>query len=107
MTNPRDLLTIDEAAAELNISAPTLRRLRQAGMIGYVRLDGRKIRHTPDDIADYLARQRVVPRPQEAMPCPSPSRKRTRRTGTTTSSGTVVGFMARREQATSETRKRS
>ncbi|PKQ00181.1 MAG: hypothetical protein CVT74_04985 [Alphaproteobacteria bacterium HGW-Alphaproteobacteria-13] len=95
------LLTIEETAAELKISAATLRRLREAGKIGYVRLDGRKIRHTSDDIADYLAHQHVAPRHQDLPLCPAPSPKKVRRTGTTTSSGKVVGFMARREQATS------
>ncbi|WP_081611159.1 helix-turn-helix domain-containing protein [Sphingopyxis sp. MC1] len=95
------LLTIEETATELQISVPTLRRLRAAGKIGYVRLDGRKIRHTPDDIADYIARQHVAARHQDSPQCPAPSRRKDRRTGTTTSSGAVVGFMARRERTTS------
>ena len=87
------LLTPPQAAARIGISERTLRDLRKAGEIAYVALDGRKIRHTESDIADYLTlrHRRDTPR---IMPCLSTSPK-IRRTTTTTSNSKVVGFTAR------------
>ncbi|PXA99936.1 hypothetical protein DMC47_00780 [Nostoc sp. 3335mG] len=84
-----ELLTSDEAAARLHLSTRTLRELRRNGLIRYIAITDRKILYRPEDCEDYIAS-----RARKATECPSTSRK-TRRTSTSTSSSTVVGFMAR------------
>ncbi|WP_405052963.1 helix-turn-helix domain-containing protein [Sphingomonas sp. SORGH_AS_0802] len=84
-----DLLTPDQAAARLDVSTKTLRRLRQEGHIRYVAITDRKIRYRPDDCDEFVAS-----RARKAPECPSTSRK-TRPISTSTSSGKVVGFTAR------------
>ena len=49
------LLTADEAAARLDMSERTLRRIRQRGDIAYIALTERKFRYTPEDCDAYLA----------------------------------------------------
>ena len=93
-----DLLTSDQAAALLHVSTRTLRQLRQNGLIRYIAITDRKILYRPEDCEDYIAS-----RARKASECPSTSR-RTRRISTSTSSSTVVGFMAR--QAAKQSGKR-
>ncbi len=113
MTTPADLLTIDQAAELLGVSAPTLRRIR--AQIGFIRLGPRKIRFTRTDLDAYLAAARVAPAPtitqlhgahRNPPPCPSRSQRKTRPTGIMTSSGMVVGFRDRQAQATTNSRAR-
>lgn len=64
-----NLLTADEAAARLDMSERTLRRIRQRGDIAYIALTDRKFRYTPEDCDAYLA----ACRRQDAPP-PRPTR---------------------------------
>ena len=86
------LLTEAEAAEQLRLSERTLRGLRSAGKIRYVRQSPRKIGYTPDDLAEYIAKQTR----QDEPPCRS-TNPRKAASGTTTSSSKVVGITARRD----------
>jgi len=57
-----NLLTVEEAAERLKMSARHVRRLVQERRIAFHRL-GRSVRIAPDDIAAYVAASRV-----EAVP---------------------------------------
>ena len=72
------LLTEDEAAARLKISARTLRDLRKAGSIRYVQITARKIGYRPEDCAEYVA-SRVRTESAALKPSPSPKRTRSKR----------------------------
>ncbi|WP_408022279.1 helix-turn-helix domain-containing protein [Sphingomonas aquatilis] len=85
-----ELLTPEEAAKRIHVCTKTLRQLRQDGHIRYVAITDRKIRYRPEDCDEFIAS-----RARKAPECPSTLR-RTRPTTTTTSSGRVVGFSARR-----------
>ena len=54
------LMTIDEAAEFLSISARHVRRLVAERRIGFHRL-GRCVRFSRDDLNDYIETSRVVP----------------------------------------------
>ncbi|WP_353448035.1 helix-turn-helix domain-containing protein [Sphingomonas aurantiaca] len=84
-----DLLTPEDAADRIHVSTKTLRRLRQDGHIRYVAITDRKIRYRLEDCDEFVAS-----RARKAPECPSTS-ARPRPTGTSTSSGKVVGFSAR------------
>ncbi|WP_446741054.1 helix-turn-helix domain-containing protein [Sphingomonas sp. ACRSK] len=86
-----ELLTSEEAAERIHVSTKTLRQLRRNGHIRYVAVTDRKIRYRPEDCDEYLES-----RARKAPGCPS-TRGRVLRTGTSTSSGKVVGFTARRD----------
>jgi hypothetical protein len=63
-SKPHDrLLTADEAAARLDMSERTLRRIRQRGDIAYIALTDRKFRYTPEDCDAYLAARRRLDAP--------------------------------------------
>jgi excisionase family DNA binding protein len=51
------LLTTPEAAAQLGVSRRTIEREIEAGVLAYVNVRGAK-RITPDDLAEYIARNR-------------------------------------------------
>lgn len=55
-----NLYTVDEAAAALRISRPTLYRLMRGGEIGYRKV-GKRRKLTQRDIDLYLARSIVAP----------------------------------------------
>lgn len=85
----RTLLPEAEAAEALGVSQRTLRNLRKAGIIHYVRPSPRKVYYTPEDVAEYIDRQRRM----ECPPCPSTSPRKAR-TGTMTSKSEGNGIMA-------------
>ena len=84
------LLSEQEAAAVLRMSQRTLRSLRDNGKIRYIRTSRRKIHYTPEDIADYIARQAR----QEDAPCPSIAPRKAR-ASTMTSSGAAPDILDR------------
>jgi excisionase family DNA binding protein len=86
------LLTPDQAAAHFGVSEKTLRKLRDQQGLRYVRLSARTIRYRADDLDDFLEQQA---RRKEQAPCPNPSPKRARPTGTMISSSKVIAFTAR------------
>lgn len=94
-----ELLTADQAAARLNMSERTLRKLRQSGEIAYIALTDRMFRYTPEDCDNYLAARR-----RKDDPCPS-VKTHARRIGNMTSKGTNKGFMALLAAGQSGTRK--
>lgn len=59
----RALLTPAEAAAQLNVSEKTLRRLRDRGL-RYVMLSAGSIRYKPDDLAAFVDARTLAPKPQ-------------------------------------------
>jgi excisionase family DNA binding protein len=83
-----DLLTADQAAARLNISERTLRKLRQTGEIAYIALTDRLFRYTIEDCDEYIASRRRTDAP------PPTKNAVIRRPGSRTVSGTGPGFMA-------------
>ena len=83
------LITEAEAAEALKVSTRTLRNLRKAGIIPYVRPSPRKVFYTAEDVATYIERQRR----QECPPCPSTNQKAAR-TGIMTSKSQGSGIMA-------------
>jgi excisionase family DNA binding protein len=85
------LLTEQEAAREIGLSARTLRALRSAGKIRYIRPTPRKILYSADDIAEFLDKHRC----QDEPPCPSINPPKAN-SGTTTSGSTVIGITALR-----------
>lgn len=63
------MLTELEAAVRLGVSHRTMRRIREEGRIGYTRIGAGErpsVHYTEDDIADYLAGNRVEVSPQKA-----------------------------------------
>jgi excisionase family DNA binding protein len=54
-----ELLNIKEAAAFLNVSVQTMRRLQQQREISFIRVGG-AIRFAKSDIMGYLTRKRVA-----------------------------------------------
>lgn len=86
-----ELIAEEEAARRLLMSPRTLRDLRRAGLIRYVRLTPRKIAYRPEDCDEYVAAHLCVEVPRHDSPSP----KRTRgRTGP--SRGVVVPFSQRK-----------
>ena len=63
----RALLTPAEAAAQLNISEKTLRRLRDRGL-RYVMLSAGSIRYKPDDLAAFVDARTLAPKPRAFTP---------------------------------------
>ncbi|MDT4933279.1 MAG: hypothetical protein QOK11_1171 [Pseudonocardiales bacterium] len=61
-----ELLTIEEAAHRMNMSARHDRRLVQERRIAFHRL-GRSVRIAPDDITAYVEASRVEPIPETVM----------------------------------------
>jgi excisionase family DNA binding protein len=61
-----DLLTIEEAAERMRMSARHIRRLVQERRIAFHRL-GRSVRFAPDDVAAYVASTRVEPAPAAVL----------------------------------------
>jgi excisionase family DNA binding protein len=60
MTTPKEMLTVDEAAARMKMSTRHIRRLVDERRIAYHRL-GRSIRLDPVDVDAYIASNRVEP----------------------------------------------
>jgi excisionase family DNA binding protein len=60
--NTGELLTVEEAAERMKMSARHVRRLVQERRIAFHRL-GRSVRISPEDIAAYVASTRVEPAP--------------------------------------------
>jgi excisionase family DNA binding protein len=85
------LLTANQAAARLDISERTLRKLRQAGAIPFIAVSERVFRYDAADCEEYLLNRKRT----ETL-CPSPSKILGRRITSTTSRGTSGGFMAQR-----------
>ncbi|WP_157136896.1 helix-turn-helix domain-containing protein [Sphingomonas sp. PAMC 26617] len=96
-----DLLTADHAAARLNISERTLRKLRQSGEIAYIALTNRLFRYTTEDCDEYVASRRKIESPS------SSSRVSSRRPGSPVLKGDQPGFMALQAARKGATRKRS
>jgi len=84
------LLTEAEAAEQLGIAPRTLRALRSAGKIRYVRPSPRKIYYKPEDVAEYL--DRVTCQDDEACPSIAPPKARVT---TSTSNGRGSAIMDR------------
>jgi excisionase family DNA binding protein len=57
-TQTLELLTIDEVAALLKISVPTIRRLQQQRQIPYLKVGG-SVRFSKKDLVSYLEKSRV------------------------------------------------
>lgn len=76
-----ELLTEQEAADALRLSARTLRKARQAGQLNFFQ-HGSSIRYAPADLAQFIERNRV---------CPSTAAKAPR-SGNTRSRSTVFDF---------------
>lgn len=55
-----DLLTVEQAAAELHISVSTLQHLTAKKCIAFYRL-GRRVYLSPTDVAAYMQSRRVEP----------------------------------------------
>lgn len=85
-----DLLTADQAAARLNISERTLRKLRQTGEIAYIALTDRLFRYTIEDCDKYIASRRRIESPRPSV------KAIIRRPGSRIVTGTSPGFMALR-----------
>ena len=64
--NLDELLTVEEAAERMKMSARHVRRLVQERRIAFHRL-GRSVRIAPDDIAAYVASTRVEPAPAAVL----------------------------------------
>jgi len=60
VTAPREMLTIDEAAARMNMSPRHIRRLVAERRIAHHRF-GRSVRLAPEDVDAYIAAGRVEP----------------------------------------------
>ncbi|HZP85901.1 MAG TPA: helix-turn-helix domain-containing protein [Burkholderiales bacterium] len=73
------LLSEEEAAEILKKSVFTLRRMRKAGLIGYIQI-GRTVSHTEAQINEFLVKQQC---PASESPTNTPSSSaRARKTGT-------------------------
>ena len=83
-----DLLTADQAAARLNISERTLRKLRQSGEIAYIALTDRLFRYTAEDCDEYVASRRRINN------SPPTGKAIIRRPRSRIVTGTSPGFMA-------------
>ena len=84
------LLTEEQAAAEIGVSPRTLRALRSAGKIRYVRPSPRVIRYKPEDVAEYIDRVTCQDNPPGASIAPPKARATT-----SISSGRGSGIMDR------------
>ena len=62
------LMTPDEAAAHLQVSTKTLRRMRDAGL-PYVMLSVGTIRYRPDDLADFISSRTMTCHSARKTPC--------------------------------------
>ena len=58
VSSPAAALSVSQAAAQLGVGVPTLRRMIARRQISHVRLN-RRVTLLPDDIRDYLAAHRV------------------------------------------------
>jgi excisionase family DNA binding protein len=106
VTDPEPLLlTPAQAARRLGMSVKTLRAHVRTGDIRYVNVgrgkERERIMFAPHDLEGFIAAHTQT----KAPPCPSSSPK-ARRTTTSTSSGEVVAFTARRNGRTGAKRKR-
>ena len=99
------LKTLAQAARRLGISIRTLRGLITSGELRYVNVGRGKQRErvmfTDSDLDDFVA-GRTRQKAQQSCPSTSP---RARRTTTSTSSGEVLAFTARRKERTEGKRK--
>lgn len=89
-----NLLTEDQAAAELHVCTRTLRRMRQRGEIRYVAVTARTILYRPEDVAAFVEQRATVqhsPGPHHKV---RPSRKRRN----VDSDAVVISFDPRRAQ---------
>ena len=84
------LLTENEAAEQIGVAPRTLRALRSAGKIRYVRPSPRKIYYKPEDVAEYIERVTC----QDNPPCPSTNPRKARPSSSITG-GKVIGIMDR------------
>jgi excisionase family DNA binding protein len=102
---PDGLKTQAQAARRLNVSIRTLRGLVDSGELRYVNIGRGKRREkmmfTDGDLDDLIAR-RTRQKAQETCPSTSP---KARRSTTSTSSGAVLAFTARRNGQTGGKRK--
>ena len=103
----RAIITAKAAALALGVDQKALRAMREAGSIRAVIVGASTWRYTEPDLRAYLAgdESRAVAA-QEAKPCPSTNR-RSRPTGTTTSSTKVIGFTEARARRLAAKRKQS
>ena len=69
------LIPEPEAATRLRTCTKTLRRLRQAGKLHFVKI-GREICYTEQDLADFIDRQRQCAAPSAKGRGPAPKPKR-------------------------------
>lgn len=58
MTQPHDLLTVEEAAAKLKLSKASIYRLAKQKRLTYLRV-GSLLRFRPSDLDDFLAGREV------------------------------------------------
>jgi hypothetical protein len=72
------LLTEDEAAKRLHISARLLRDIRSKGRIRYVALSAKRIRYRPEDCDEYIESRvtKVEPHPDPKPKLGRPRRQR-------------------------------
>jgi len=64
-----ELLTEEQAARLLLMSARSLRDLRRQGLIGFVQITARKIAYRPEDCREYVAtRMRRQAPPADPLP---------------------------------------
>jgi excisionase family DNA binding protein len=100
------LRTPAQAARRLGVSNRTLRGLVTSGEVRYVNVGRGKQRErvmfTDSDLDDFISNRT---RQKAQQSCPSTS-QRARRTTTSTSSGEVIAFTARRKEQTNARRKR-
>ena len=89
-----ELLTLDQAAAHLNITDEQVVAFVADGTLGFVNVGRGKsrprYRFSKQDLDAFIEHRR-----QKEVPCPS-TRSRTRRSTTSTSGTVVIGFTARR-----------
>lgn len=83
------LLTEDEAAAMLHMSARLLRDKRRHGLIRYVALSARKIAYRPEDCREYIDAQARIAQPSSTSHNHRPRKSSSR-------PGNVVPFSKRK-----------
>ena len=93
-SSPDGLKTAAQAAAKLNCSIKTLNGHVASGALRYVAI-GHGTKRPRKRFADADLDAFIESQTRKDVPCPSTS-PRARHTGTSTSSGEVIGFMARR-----------
>jgi hypothetical protein len=89
------LLREEEAAAMIALSARTLRDLRKAGKVDYVKV-GASVRYLAEDLVDFAKRHRTCESTKEKAPP----------TGGTRSPTTVTDIAAARKLREKQTRRR-